>query len=116
MHWFRPDGADLLLQVQVQPRASRDAVVGIIGDYVKIRLTAPPVAGKANEHLIAYMARVFGVPKTSVKLEHGRAAKRKLLRIHSPQKLPENLPWSTASERSQTPTPPPSTGSRRRRD
>ncbi|MHB8742251.1 MAG: DUF167 family protein [Sulfuricaulis sp.] len=116
MHWFRRDGADLLLQVQIQPRASRDAVVGIIGDCVKIRLTAPPVAGKANEHLIAYMARVFGVPKSNVKLEHGRTAKRKLLRIHSPQKLPENLVWGSAPERSQIPTPSPSTASRRRRD
>lgn len=91
MGWFRRDGADLLLQVQVQPRASHDAVAGVIGDYVKIRITAPPVEGKANEHLIAYVARLFGVPKKSVKLEHGRTSKRKVLRIHSPKKLPENL-------------------------
>ena len=60
---------------------------------MKIRLTAPPVDSRANEHLVAYLAKLFDVPRSHVELERGNASKRKQLRIRSPQKLPENLDW-----------------------
>ncbi len=91
MGWFRREGPDIILHVQVQPRASTDAVAGVIGDYLKIRITAPPVEGRANEHLLAYLAKLFGVPKNRVILERGGSAKRKVLRIRSPRKLPDIL-------------------------
>lgn len=94
MGWFRRDGSDLILQIRVQPRASADSIAGVIGDCLKVRLTAPPVEGKANEHLIAYLARLFGVPKSQVILERGDTSKHKQLRIRSPRKLPENLDWN----------------------
>jgi hypothetical protein len=93
--WLRRDGPDLVLQVLIQPRASSDAIAGVLGDRLKIRLTAPPVEGKANEHLIAWLARLFGVPKSQVILERGASSKHKQLRICSPRKLPENLDWDT---------------------
>jgi len=65
----------------------------VLGDRLKIRLTAPPVEGKANEHLIAWLARLFGVPKSQVILERGAGSKHKQLRICSPRKLPKNLDW-----------------------
>jgi uncharacterized protein len=89
--WFRREGPDIILHVQVQPRASTDAVAGVIGDYLKIRIAAPPVEGRANEHLIAYLAKLFGVPKNSVILERGDTAKRKVVRVRSPGKLPDIL-------------------------
>jgi uncharacterized protein (TIGR00251 family) len=93
MVWFRRDGPDLVLQVHVQPRASADALAGVMGDRLKIRLTAPPVEGRANEHLVAYLAKLFGIPRQQVVLERGESSKYKQLRIRSPQKLPENLDW-----------------------
>ncbi len=93
MGWFRRDGSDLILQIRVQPRASRDALAGVMGDHLKIRLTAPPVEGRANEHLIAYLAKLFGVPLRDIVLERGKTSKRKVLRIRSPKKLPANLDW-----------------------
>ncbi len=93
MGWFRRDGPDLVLQVQVQPRAGTDAIAGVLGDRLKVRLTAPPVEGRANEYLMTYLAKVFGVPRRQVALERGKTAKRKQIRIRSPQKLPENLDW-----------------------
>jgi len=87
--WFRRQGPDIILHVQVQPRASTDAVAGVIGNYLKIRITAPPVEGRANEHLIAYLAKLFGIPKNKVILERGDSAKHKVLRICSPKKLPD---------------------------
>ena len=93
MSWFRRDGTDVILQIRVQPRASNDALAGVIGDYLKVRLTAPAIEGRANQHLIAYLAKLFGVPKNSVILERGDTSRRKQLRICSPKKLPENLDW-----------------------
>ncbi len=93
MSWFRRDGSDLVLQVRVQPRASRDAIAGVMGDCLKIRLTAPPVEGRANDCLIAYLAELFGVPKSQVILERGNSSRQKLLRIRTPKKLPKNLDW-----------------------
>ena len=93
MGWLRRDGPDLVLQLQIQPRASSDAIAGVLGDRLKIRLTAPPVEGKANEHLIAWLARLFGVPRSQVILERGAGSKLKQVRIRSPKKLPEKLDW-----------------------
>lgn len=94
MGWFRRDGADLILQVQIQPRARSDAIAGVINGRLKIRLTAPPVEGRANDHLVAYLARLFDVPRRHVVLERGETSKLKQLRIRYPQKLPENLDWT----------------------
>ncbi|MCR4346142.1 MAG: DUF167 family protein [Sulfuricaulis sp.] len=93
MGWFRRDGTDLILQVQVQPRAKSDAITGVTGDRLKIRLKAPPVEGRANDQLVACLAKLFDVPRRHVVLERGNTSQRKQLRIHSPQKLPENLDW-----------------------
>jgi uncharacterized protein (TIGR00251 family) len=89
--WYRWDGADLILQVHLQPRASADALVGPMGERLKIRITAPPVDGMANDHLIAYLAKLFGVPKNQVVLEQGKTAKRKVVRIKAPRKIPAEL-------------------------
>ena len=91
MGWWRRDGADLVLQVEIQPRASTDVIAGVMDGRLKIRLTAPPVEGRANEQLIAFLARAFRVPKGSVILERGDASKRKQLRVCSPKKLPQEL-------------------------
>ncbi len=64
MSYFRWDGEDLLLECHLQPKASRDEFAGLHGDRLKIRLTAPPVDGKANAHLLAFLASVFAVSKS----------------------------------------------------
>ena len=86
--WFRWDGDDLLLEVRVQPRASRDEIVGPHGDRLKVRITAPPVDGKANTHLAKYLAKSFGVAPSAVTLEGGETGRGKRLRIRAPRELP----------------------------
>lgn len=93
MGWFRRDGADLILQVQVRASAKSDTIAGVINNRLKIRLTAPPIDGRANDRLVAYLADLFNVPQRHVVLERGASSKLKQLRIRSPQKLPENLDW-----------------------
>jgi hypothetical protein len=91
----RWDGRDLLLTVQTQPRASRDEIVGVTGEAIKIRITAPPVDGRANDHLCAFLAITFGVPRRQVSLEAGETGRLKRFRIQSPRRVPPGLGINT---------------------
>lgn len=95
MPYFRWDGEDLILDCHLQPKASRDEFAGLHGERLKIRLTAPPVEGKANAHLLAFLGAAFGVAKSQVELLSGELNRQKRVRIRQPKKLPE-LPGLTA--------------------
>ncbi|MCY1415490.1 hypothetical protein D9M71_309740 [compost metagenome] len=94
MSYFRWDGEDLILDCHLQPKASSDEFAGRHGDRLKIRLTAPPVEGKANAHLIAFLAKAFGTSKSQVGLISGELNRQKRVRIKQPSKLPD-LPGLT---------------------
>lgn len=87
----RRDGDDLVLALHVQPRASRDGFAGLHGDRLKLRITAPPVDGKANAHLTAFLAKACGVPKRDVILEQGEKGRDKRFRIRVPAKIPADI-------------------------
>lgn len=87
----RWDGEDLILDCHLQPRASRDEFAGLQGERLKIRLSAPPVDGKANAQLQAFLAAAFGVAKRQVLLEAGESSRLKRVRIRQPTKLPAAL-------------------------
>ena len=95
MSYFRWDGEDLILDCHLQPKASSDEFAGLHGERLKIRLTAPPVEGKANAHLLAFLGKAFGVAKSQVSLISGELSRQKRVRIQRPQKLPD-LPGLTA--------------------
>ena len=84
----RRDGEDLHLTLRVQPRASKDELL-IHGNGLKARITAPPVDGKANEHLIKFLAKEFGVAKSQVELVRGETSREKHFRIGAPARIPE---------------------------
>jgi len=90
--WYRWDGPDLLLALHIQPGARRDELVGPHGDRFKIRITALPVDGKANTHLIRFLADAFGVTTGAVELLAGSAGREKRLRIRAPRRLPDLIP------------------------
>lgn len=87
--WYRWRNGDLLLNVRVQPRARKDELVGPQGGHLKVRITAPPVEGRANEHLRRFLATTFGVPRCRVELVAGRQARDKRLLVRSPAILPD---------------------------
>ncbi len=78
----------MIVALQIQPRASRDEIVGPHGAYLRVRITAPPVDGKANRHLCAFLAKLCGVAKSAVTLESGTVGRRKQVRIAAPRHLP----------------------------
>ena len=67
----------LLVSCWIQPRASRNSIVGVHGDALKIALTAPPVDGKANAALREFMADCVGLPKSSVEIVSGLTGRKK---------------------------------------
>jgi len=73
-----PHGATFA--VRVQPRARKNAVVGEIGDALKIALTAPPIEGRANEACIAFLAEFLKVPRSSVTIAAGQTSRNKDVR------------------------------------
>ena len=73
--------ASVRITVYVQPRASKTEVVGMHGDALKIRLTAPPVDNAANEALIDFIAAKLGIPKSSVRVAAGATGRRKIVEI-----------------------------------
>jgi len=77
--WARPDNGDTLISVWVVPRTRRTEVVGPHGEALRIRIAAPPEAGRANRELVAFVKQRTGA---AVDLVHGGGSRRKILRIH----------------------------------
>ena len=70
------------LSIRIQPRASKNELVRKEDGGLKIRLTAPPVDGAANEALIRFLADTLSVPKSSVEIVSGHTSRDKIVRIH----------------------------------
>ena len=89
--WYCWEGTDLLLRVRVQPRASRDEFAAVQDGCLRVRITAPPLDGRANTHLRGFLAEVFQVPKSKVVLVAGATGRDKRLRIITPRRLPPGI-------------------------
>jgi len=87
--FFQWQGDDLVLNIRVQPRAASDGFAETLSDTIKLRITAPPVDGKANRHLIAFIAKTFKVRKANVSIISGESGRNKRIKIHRPVHLPE---------------------------
>lgn len=69
------------LAIKVVPGARREQVVGKYGDAIKVHVSAPPEGGKANQAVIALIARVLGVKEQQVTIVRGHTQPRKVVRI-----------------------------------
>jgi len=79
--WLRSAGEDVLLTLHIQPGAKKTEVAGQHGEALKVRLGAPPVDGKANDCLIAFLAERLDIPKSRVVLESGTTSRSKRVRV-----------------------------------
>jgi hypothetical protein len=84
-HW---QDEDLILYCHLQPKASVDEIVGPYGGRLKLRITAPPVDGKANAHLIKWLSKLFKVAKGDISILQGELGRQKTLLIRTPGCLP----------------------------
>lgn len=83
MAFVRAQGGDVLIEIRLSPRASRDRIGPVHEDRLKVAVTSPPVDHEANAHLVALMAKRLGTPRSSITIEHGEASRNKTLRIRS---------------------------------
>jgi hypothetical protein len=89
--WYRKTTAGWLLSVHAQPGAKKSAVAGLHGDALKIRVAAPPVEGRANDALTAFVAKSLGLPKRAVSLVKGESSREKLLLVADASADPARL-------------------------
>jgi uncharacterized protein (TIGR00251 family) len=82
MNWLIAEGNGVILRLHVQPGAKKTEVVGLHGEALKIRLAAPPVDGKANTCLMAFLADQLGVAKSAISLMSGDTSRAKRVRIN----------------------------------
>jgi uncharacterized protein (TIGR00251 family) len=77
----RADGDGIVIDVLVQPRASRAKLGPVHGDRVKIAVTSPPVDGEANAAVIEVIAKALGVARSAVTIAAGAQSRRKTVRV-----------------------------------
>lgn len=71
------------LKIYLTPRASKNKIKGWRGEELCVSITSPPVDGKANDELIKFLSKKFGVPKSAISIVKGETSRHKTLRIES---------------------------------
>ena len=86
--FFGWDGAVLVVNILGKPAAAKDAIGKPKGTQLKVSVTAAPKDGKATDHMVRFLAPLFGVAVADIEVVFGQENVNKQLRIHSPKKLP----------------------------
>ncbi|MCO4755330.1 MAG: YggU family protein [Bacteriovoracaceae bacterium] len=75
--WFEIQGDNAVLRVNARPASSKNEICGIFDGRLKIKLSSPPVDGKANKELIKYLSKLTNIPKSSFEIIRGFTSKQK---------------------------------------
>jgi uncharacterized protein (TIGR00251 family) len=86
--FFGWDGDTLVVNILGKPSASKDNIGKPYGQQLKVSVTAKPVAGRATDHMVRFLAPHFGVTAADIEVVFGRMNVNKQLRIKAPQQLP----------------------------
>ena len=78
-----PDGTGVWIDLKVVPGASRTELAGLHGDRYRLRVAAPPEGGKANDKVVAFLARLLGVARRDVAIVKGHGSPRKTVAVRS---------------------------------
>lgn len=82
---------NLLLRLRLTPKSSRDQVLGLMGDRIKVSITAAPIDGKANKHLLKLLSKMFKVAKSNITIVSGETDRDKTMCIEAPTALPDEF-------------------------
>lgn len=96
------DGETLVLNILGKPSAKLDQIGKAKGHQLKISVTAAPVAGRATDHMVRFLAESFGVSISDIEVVYGRFNVNKQLRIKSPGKLPPVIDKHLSREAKET--------------
>lgn len=72
---------ETFIKVYLQPRSSKNEIVGPYRDGIKVKVTAPPIEGKANEALVRLLAKEFGISSSCIEILKGHHSREKTLKI-----------------------------------
>jgi uncharacterized protein (TIGR00251 family) len=86
--FFAWEGNVLIVNILGKPSAARDAIGKVKGTQLKVSVTAAPVSGKATDHMLRFLAPLFGVAASDIEVAFGRMNVNKQLRIKAPKTLP----------------------------
>ena len=95
--FFAWEGEVLVVNILGKPSAAKDAIGKPKGTQLKVSVTAAPVAGKATDHMVRFLAPQFGVSVADIEVVFGRENVNKQLRIKAPKKLPPVFTQGTLS-------------------
>ena len=84
MTWLEEKENNLILNLRIIPRASKDEIAGCLGDALKIRIQAPPVEGKANQYLIKFLSKHWKIPRRNIELLSGETGRNKRIKLIDP--------------------------------
>ena len=75
------NSSEAIVTIHVQPNARRNEVLGFEEGVLHVKIAAPPVKGKANRELIAFLSKLLGISKSSITIEKGYISRRKVIAI-----------------------------------
>ena len=84
---FRKTKEGIAIEVKVEPRSSRKGIAGVMDNVLKVKLTAPPVGGEANEQLIEVISDATGVRKSAIRIIRGHSSKKKVVEIRGVEEI-----------------------------
>ena len=82
-NFFEVKNNKIFLKVHINPNSKKDEIVGIYNDSLKLKISSPPINGKANKALIKFLSKYLNIPKTKIKIEKGEKSKDKLIVIEN---------------------------------
>lgn len=71
----------MTIEIQLLPKSVRDEILGFAGGRLRVRVSAPPMEGKANESLIKLISRTIEVPKSNIAIIKGKTSRIKIIKI-----------------------------------
>ena len=88
------------ISLRVHPNAGRDEILGFTDGVLQVKIAAPPIKGKANERLVAFLSRLLGVGKGSISIIRGHTSRNKLIKISnlSRKDIIERLSFSSGDD------------------
>lgn len=81
MKCLRPAPGGTLIEIKAKPKSSKPGPAGVEDGALTVRLSSPPAEGAANAELVSILAKILKVPKTSIQIERGETARKKLLLV-----------------------------------
>ncbi|MCK4308650.1 MAG: YggU family protein [Candidatus Atribacteria bacterium] len=80
---FKIAGNDIIIKVKIIPGSSKNKIIGIYADTLKIAITSPPVESKANKKCISYLSKHFDIAKSKIEILSGKNSRNKLIKIYN---------------------------------